>query len=194
MNSTRTQAPTRPPATWLGHPLLSLLLGLSWLVLSRSLAPVHLLSALLIALVVPRLLHPFLGASGRLNWWAALRLTLVVLKDIVMSNIAVARLVLGPIRCMSPAWLPVPLASDHAMVNALFASIITTTPGTVSCVVDESRREILVHALNCDDAQAMIDDMKTRYEAPLLMIFRQTTHTAVNVLTMAPSNSPEEKQ
>lgn len=31
---------------------------------------------------------------------------------------------------MQPAWLPVPLACDHPRVNALFATIITTTPGT----------------------------------------------------------------
>jgi multicomponent K+:H+ antiporter subunit E len=191
MRLTPSQAPTRSPVTWLGHPLLSLFLGLSWLVLSRSLEPVHLLSALLIGLVVPRLLHPFLGESVRLNWWAALRLTLVVLKDIVMSNIAVARLVLGPIKSISPAWLPVPLDSDHTMVNALFATIITTTPGTVSCVLNESRREILVHALNCDDAQAMIDDMKTRYEAPLLEIFRQPAPLAGNAAAQAGSNLPK---
>ena len=71
-----------------------------------------------------------------------------------------------------------PLACDHPRVNALFATIITTTPGTVSCVVDEQRHLILVHALTCDDAQAMIDDMKTRYEAPLLQIFRQQPRTA----------------
>ena len=69
--------------------------------------------------------------------------------------------------------MAVPLASDHAMVNALFASIITTTPGTVSAVVDEAAHCIWVHALNCDDAQAMIDDMKNRYEAPLMQIFGQ---------------------
>jgi multicomponent K+:H+ antiporter subunit E len=158
-------------ARWLSHPILSLLLGVSWLALSHSVAPVHLLSALLIALIVPRLLHPFLGTAAHIRWGAALRLMLVVLKDIVLSNITVARLVLGPTQAMSPAWMAVPLASDHPMVNALFASIITTTPGTVSCVVNESRREILVHALNCDNAQAMIDDMKNRYEAPLLHIF-----------------------
>jgi multicomponent K+:H+ antiporter subunit E len=174
MNPTPSRASARTRASWLGHPVLSLLLGVSWLALSHSLAPVHLLSALLIALIVPRLLHPFLGEPARLNWWAAMRLTLVVLKDIVLSNITVARLVLGPMKAMSPAWLAVPLASDHPMVNAMFATIITTTPGTVSCVVDESRREILVHALNCDDAQAMIDDMKTRYETPLLAVFRQS--------------------
>jgi len=176
----RTSTPATPPRKpgWLSHPLLSLLLGASWLALSHSLAPVHLLSALLIALIVPRLLHPFLGDHARIHWGAALRLTAVVLKDIVVSNITVARLVLGPLPRMQPAWLPVPLACDHPRVNALFATIITTTPGTVSCVVDEQRHVILVHALNCDDAQAMIDDMKTRYEAPLLQIFRQQPRAA----------------
>jgi multicomponent K+:H+ antiporter subunit E len=130
--------PARKPG-WLSHPLLSLLLGASWLALSHSLEPVHLLSALLIALIVPRLLHPFLGEHSSIHWGAAVRLTAVVLKDIVLANITVARLVLGPLPRMQPAWLPVPLACDHPRVNALFATIITTTPGTVSCVVDEQR-------------------------------------------------------
>ncbi|MCU0761417.1 MAG: Na+/H+ antiporter subunit E [Hydrogenophaga sp.] len=161
-------------AGWLAHPVLSALLAVSWLALSHSLELVHLLSALLIGLIVPRLIHPFLGAANRIGWGAALRLSLVVLYDIVVSNITVARLVLGPQSRMHPAWLEVPLASSHPTVNALFATIITTTPGTVSCVVDETRGVILVHALNCDNAQAMIDDMKARYEAPLLQVFRQT--------------------
>ena len=164
-------------ATWLAHPVLSVLLGASWLALSHSLALVHLLSALLIGLIVPRLLHPFLAPANRIDWMAALRLSAVVLKDIVLSNITVARLVLGPMSRPQPAWLPVPLATDHPRINALFATIITTTPGTVSCVIDEQRHVILVHALNCDDAQAMIDDMKNRYEAPLMQIFGQQALT-----------------
>ena len=153
------------------HPLMSLLLAVSWLALSHSLAPVHLLSALLLGWAVPRLVQPFLGAPSRIHWGAALRLTLVVLKDIVVSNFNVARLVLGPMSRPKPAWFAVPLASDHAMVNALLASIITTTPGTVSAVVDEPRCQILVHALDCSDAEAMVQDIRQRYEAPLLEIF-----------------------
>lgn len=161
------------PSRWLAHPVLSVLLGASWLALSHSMELVHLLSAVLIGLVVPRLVHPFLAPADRIDWLAAMRLTVVVLKDIVLSNITVAKIVLGPMGHPQPAWLPVPLATDHARINALFASIITTTPGTVSCVVDEERKEILVHALHCEDAQAMIDDMKNRYEAALMQIFHQ---------------------
>ena len=157
---------------WFAHPVLSLLLAGTWLALSRSLEPVHLISAALLGLIVPRLLRGLLFVGSPMRWGPAVRLTLVVLWDIVLSNITVARLVLGPMDRMQPAWLRVPLASEHQRVNALFASIITMTPGTVSAVVDEDARCIWVHALNCDDASGMVADMKARYEAPLLAIFQ----------------------
>ncbi len=159
-------------AGWFDHPVLSLLLAGTWLALSRSVEPVHLLSAALIGLIVPRLLRGLLQVGSPMRWSPAIRLTLVVTWDIVMSNITVAKLVLGPMNRPQPAWLRVPLASDHPRVNALFASIITMTPGTVSAVVDEDARCIWVHALNCDDADGMVVDMKARYEAPLLAVFR----------------------
>jgi multicomponent K+:H+ antiporter subunit E len=46
------------------------------------------------------------------------------------------------------------------------------TPGTVSAEISESRREILVHALNVEDPEALVRDIKARYEAPLAEIFR----------------------
>jgi multicomponent K+:H+ antiporter subunit E len=159
-------------AGWFDHPVLSLLLAASWLALSRSLEPVHLLSAALLGLIVPRMLRGVLHVGSPIRWGAAIRLTFVVLWDIVMSNITVARLVLGPMSRPQPAWLRVPMASEHHRVNALFASIITMTPGTVSAVVDETAHCIWVHALNCDDAPGMVADMKARYEAPLIDIFR----------------------
>ena len=162
----------RSQTPWFPHPLMSLLLAATWLALSHSLALVHLLSALLLAWVVPRLIHPFMGPPSRIQWGPAARLTMVVLRDIVVSNITVARLVLGPMDRPQPAWIPVVLDTDHPMVNSLLATIITTTPGTVSATIDEERGLIWVHALDCQDIQAMAQDMKDRYEAPLITIFR----------------------
>ncbi|TSE34494.1 Na+/H+ antiporter subunit E [Tepidimonas charontis] len=184
---TTPPAPARPAAparsawrTWFPHPVLSLLLGLTWLLLAHSVAVVHWLAAVVLGWGVPRLLAPYLSPSSRLHWPSAVRLMFVVLWDIVVANVTVARLTLGSMQRPQPAWLRVPLATDHPRVNALFASIITMTPGTVSAVIDESRRLLFVHALNCDDAPAMVQDMKTRYEAPLCRVFRvePTTTTA----------------
>ena len=47
----------------------------------------------------------------------------------------------------------------------------TLTPGTVSSALSDDRRHLLVHVLNLDDADEVIRQIKTRYEAPLMEIF-----------------------
>lgn len=157
---------------WFAHPVLSVLIGATWLLLQQSAAPAQLITATVLGLLIPRVLHGFLPEPVRPRaWGTALRLLGVVLWDIVKSNLTVARIVLSPSARPQPAWVRVPLDITHPTAISLFATIITTTPGTVSCVVDEQRRHILVHALDCTDVPAAVADMKARYEAPLQEIF-----------------------
>jgi len=169
-------ASTRPPSStgrrWLTHPVLSLVLALTWLLLQQSVEVAQLLAATALGVIVPRLALPLLGEPTRPRApWLALRFTGIVLWDIVVSNVTVARIVLNPASRPQPAWVPVPLDTRHPAAITLLATIITTTPGTVSCVVDEQRGEILVHALDCQDAAAMAAQIKERYERPLQEIF-----------------------
>jgi multicomponent K+:H+ antiporter subunit E len=80
-------------------------------------------------------------------------------------------MVLGPMDHLHPKWYRVPLETEHEQVNTLLAMIITTTPGTVSAGIDQERGDILVHALSTDNAELDIQDIKNRYELPLLEIF-----------------------
>lgn len=157
---------------WFAHPSLSVMLAAAWLLLQESLALPQLITAAVLALVIPRLVDGFLGPAVHPRaWGTVLRLTAVVLWDIVTANIAVARIVLTPGAVPQPAWVPVPLDAQHPTAITLLAAIITMTPGTVSCVVDDRRRSILVHALDCDDPAALAAEIKGRYEAPLREIF-----------------------
>jgi multicomponent K+:H+ antiporter subunit E len=159
---------------WLPHPWLSLLLAAVWLLLNESAQPAQLITAVVLALVVPRLVAPFLGAATRLYRPAlVLRFVPLVVYDIVVSNVAVAKIVLNPARTPRPAWLEVPLDATHPLAITLLAAIITMTPGTVSCVVDDERGLILVHALDCDDAATMVAQIKDRYERPLRLILEE---------------------
>lgn len=157
---------------WLPHPMLSLLLGLIWLLLQQSLEWAHLLVAAVLGVAVPWGLHGFFGPRLRLRRIDhALRFAALVLWDIVVSNLVVARLVLWPRADPQPAWVRVPLRLEHPAAMTLLACVITMTPGTVSCVVDEQRREILVHALDCRDPDALAHQIADRYERLLLEIF-----------------------
>ena len=100
-----------------------------------------------------------------------MRLFWVVVWDIIVANIKVTILVLGPTKNLHPKWFRVPLDTEHEEVNTLLAMIITTTPGTVSAGIDQDRGDILVHALSTDDEEAEIETIKQRYEQPLIKIF-----------------------
>lgn len=156
---------------WLPHPFVSAIVGLSWLMLAHSLDAGNLLLALILAIVVPYLVKPFIARTPSIHWGLAIKLIWIVLWDIVVANIRVATLVLGPSDRLQPKWFRVPLASEHDQVNSLLAMIITTTPGTVSAGIDQERGDILVHALSTEDAELEIQQIKQRYEMPLMQIF-----------------------
>ena len=154
------------------HPYLSVLLAATWIALQQSVAPPQWITAGLLGWGLPQLLHGFMAPATRLrSTRTAIRFTLLVLYDIVVANFTVARIVLSPWSRPQPGWVVVPLDIRHPTGIVLLATVITTTPGTVSCIVDEAGRRILVHALDCPDATAMADDMKSRYERPLMEMF-----------------------
>ena len=151
---------------------LSLLLAAVWLLLRQSVALVDLIWAAVLGLVLPRLVFGFIGPAARPRGLGRIvRFTGVVLWDIVVSNLTVARIVLNPASNPQPAWVPVPLDTRHPTAVTLLATVITTTPGTLSCVVDDEKWVIHVHALDCDDPAAMAAQIKQRYERALMEIF-----------------------
>ena len=156
---------------FLPHPFVSVLVGLSWLMLGHSSEAFDIFMAIMLGLIIPKIVQPFIVRTPNIHWQPAIRLIFVVLWDIIVSNIRVAKQVLGPTKNLHPKWFRVPLDTDHEHVNALLAMIITTTPGTVSAGIDQERGDILVHALSCDDIDAEIEAIKVRYELPLIEIF-----------------------
>lgn len=153
-------------------PLLSATLFISWLMLNTSISVGHLLLALLMAVSIPLAANrwrPEKARPGRPG--LALRLLLRVLVDIVTANIEVARQVVGPESKLRPGWLWVPLELHDPHAISMLAAMVTLTPGTVSSCLSDDRRHLLVHALHVDDAAALVDSIKTRYELPLKAIF-----------------------
>lgn len=157
---------------WISHPIASFFVLVVWLGLHSSLAPLHLVSGVVLAVVIPRLLTRPLGDSLRIRRpGIALRLAAVVLWDIVIANLAVARRVLGPLGRLRPGFIEVPLDLAHPDAIALLASIIAITPGTVVADVDDARTRILVHVLDLDGPGPLVAEIKHRYERPLKKIF-----------------------
>ena len=63
--------------TWLPHPVVSILVALSWIMLAHSLDAATLLMAALLAVFIPRLVDPFLTSTPNIDWRVALKLFVV---------------------------------------------------------------------------------------------------------------------
>jgi multicomponent K+:H+ antiporter subunit E len=156
----------------LPHPLLTPALATVWLLLNNSAAPGHILLGLLLGWLIPLFTLRFWPEPVRLRRpWRLLRFLAVVLYDIVMANLVVARLILGNPARLRPAFIEVPLEVRSELAISLLANTICLTPGTVSARLSEDRRTLLVHALDAPDPDAVRDQIKARYEAPLKEVF-----------------------
>ena len=112
-----------------------------WLLMAQEVSPGNVLLALLLAWLMPLLaarLEREFARLGRLR--GVFRLIGIVLRDIVVANVTVARQVLGPESRLKSqfVWVPLDLTNIHG-ISAL-ASVCTLTPGTVSAELSEDRR------------------------------------------------------
>ncbi|PKM22056.1 MAG: Na+/H+ antiporter subunit E [Gammaproteobacteria bacterium HGW-Gammaproteobacteria-14] len=157
---------------WLPSPRLSAVLCFLWLLLVNDFSLGQFLLGATFGLLVPIITRPFALQRPALQHPLKLVLFLLMVgRDIVLANIVVAGLILGPRRRLHPAFVEVPLDIRDGYVITILASIVSLTPGTVSADIDLQRGILLVHGLNVGDPQELIDEIKRRYEAPLKEIF-----------------------
>lgn len=159
----------RPPLV----PLLPVVLALMWLLLNDSIETAHLLLgavfALLIGAAVARL-RPLPAWPRRLH--VAIGLIWHVFLDIVRSNLAVGRIILGATRRQPNIEfirIPLDLRDPHGL--AMLTIIITGTPGTVWSGHDPATNVLTLHVLDLQDEATWVRTIKQRYERPLMEIF-----------------------
>lgn len=154
------------------RPALSAAIFLLWAALANAASLGMLLLGALLALALPLVTLPFWPDAPRLaRPGAALLLAARVAVDIVLANGAVARRVVGPIARLNPAFVEVQLDLRDPFVATILGSIVSLTPGTVSIDVDQERWVLSLHALDAPDPDALIREIKQRYETPLKEIF-----------------------
>ncbi len=154
-------------------PTSSVVLALFWLVLVGEVSAGQVTLALVLGLVVPVLTGRFLATRlpvRRLD--AALRLAGVFLYDVVIANVTVARAVLGRMARIQPHFVTVPLDLEDPAATTLLAGMVALTPGTVSVDIDRSARRLTLHVLLATDAGALVEQIKSRYEARIREIFQ----------------------
>lgn len=156
----------------LPHPILTLALWAIWLLLNNTIAAGHVVLGLALAIFIPWLTSSFWPEKVCIrNPLTLLKFLAVVLHDILIANITVAKLILGKNDHLKPGFFSIDLDIKTPLGISLLANTISLTPGTVSCDLTPDRSQLLVHALHVEDIESTIADIKQRYEKPLMEVF-----------------------
>ncbi len=155
------------------RPLIAIASALVFVFLLNSITLGGVVLGVIIGLIVARLSDRYWPGKPRLkNPLAIVAYLGIVLKDIAVSSIDVAKLVLfsrgGDLQSQ---FTPVPHDRRSPEAIAALAGTITLTPGTLSADVSADGRALLIHCLNVDDPDAAVADIKNRYERRLKEIF-----------------------
>lgn len=153
----------------LPHPLLSVLVAGVWILTANSISAGSVVMGALLGWAIPLGTaafwpdRPVIRAKGK-----ALEYVAIVMWDILVSNVEVARLVLfrrGD--SLKSRFVTVPLDITSPEAIAVLSGTITMTPGTLTADLSADGRSLLVHCLETDDPEATVAAIKSRYESRL---------------------------
>lgn len=130
-----------------------------WLLLSGIYEPLllslGLASVILVVLISHRMDVIDREAVPLHLYWRILPYLIWLMKEIVLANIHVARLILDPRLPISPRMIRVKATQSSDLGRVIHANSITLTPGTVSVEIEDD--VILVHALSREAAEGTLE-------------------------------------
>jgi multicomponent K+:H+ antiporter subunit E len=156
----------------LPHPILSLTLWAFWLLLNNTMGAGHIVLGFFLAIIIPLFTAGFWPEKVRIKApLTLLKFLALVLWDILVANLMVAKLVLGRNDSLKPAFFHIELDIENSLGISFLSNTISLTPGTVSCDLTADGSCLLVHALHADNISELVEHIKLRYEAPLIKVF-----------------------
>lgn len=153
-------------------PYHSLMLFMVWALLN-GVDPGNVLLATFFAVGIPVLVAPLCPREPVAN--QPIKITMYflhLLVDIVKSNFDVALRVVQSNKTLKPGMIAYHLELKGELPLTILSSTISLTPGTLSADFSHNKTILYVHVLHLEDEQAIIDNIKLRYELPLKEIFK----------------------
>lgn len=159
----------------MSHVLLTIVLALGWVTATGSFTLPNLLLGAVVGGAGLFVIRSYVSRPNLLpRVLRIVSLALLFIKELVLSALRVARLVIRPDlnAHIRPAIIAFPLTATGDAEITLLANLITLTPGTLSVDVSEDRRLLHIHVIHLTDREAFIRDIAAGFETKVMGAFR----------------------
>lgn len=153
--------------------LLNFLIALIWMSLSVSFDASTFIIGFLLGMLMIWIMKGFLPGRFYMHVvWAAIKLFILFLKELMLANIQVLYLIVQPSMPIKPAIFALPTVLEKDWEITLLSNLISLTPGTLVIDVSEDSKILYIHALNYGDADDTINSIKNTFEKAIQEVSR----------------------
>lgn len=145
--------------------LLNVLIAVIWLFISGSFTASTFIIGFLIGVILLILMNRLFKEQLYLvKVWAVIKLVLIFFRELILSNIAVLKVVFGPELDVTPMIFALPIDLEKNWEITLLSVMITLTPGTLVMHVSDDQKTLYIHALDENDLNQAINSIKNTFE------------------------------
>jgi multicomponent Na+:H+ antiporter subunit E len=103
---------------------------------------------------------------------AVIRLFFIFIKELLLSNIAVLKVILKPKLDIRPGIFALETELTNDWEITVLANLITLTPGTLVVDVSPDNKILYIHAMDIGDAEEAINSIKNTFEKAIMEVSR----------------------
>ncbi|WP_209122953.1 Na+/H+ antiporter subunit E [Alkalihalobacillus sp. BA299] len=153
--------------------IINLVIAFIWMFLKNDWTSVTFVLGYLLGLVLLFILRRFL--PGRFYLWSILaivRLFLIFMRELVLSNVQVIKQIISPRLDIQPGIFayPTELKSDWEITT--LACLITLTPGTLVVDISDDNKVLYVHAMDLENSKEVIKQIQDTFEKAIMEVTR----------------------
>ena len=151
--------------------LLNVCLAFVWMFLTVSFNGASFIIGYVIGLLIVFMLRRFFHSRFYLvPVFVMMKLLFIFLKELILSNIAVSKVVMKRSLNIQPAIFALPTELKKEWEITVFAMLITLTPGTLVLDVSDDKSTLYIHALNSPDVHEAIQSIKQSFEKTIMEV------------------------
>ena len=153
--------------------LLNFFLALLWMFLSGNFSANGFLIGFILGVLALFMMRRFFTSRLYLERvWSVIKLAVLFIKELVLANIAVLKVVLKPKLEMQPAFFKYETALTQEWELTLLSSLITLTPGTVVVHISDDNKFLYIHAIDAADIDETVASIRDSFEKAILEVSR----------------------
>ncbi|MGG7620135.1 Na+/H+ antiporter subunit E [Robertmurraya sp. GLU-23] len=153
--------------------LLNVFLALVWMFLKVSNEPIDFFVGYFFGLLLVFTFRRFFPSRFYLlRVVAVINLIAIFIKELLLSNIAVLKVIIKPKLDIQPGIFALHTELKNDWEITLLSNLITLTPGTLVVDISDDNKTLYIHAMDASDVEAAISSIKNTFEKAIMEVSR----------------------